>query len=218
MLTWKKVHEWAGIPDSQRRYSWHYRGWYWTALLATYGKLLRTELLKAAAELAVQHREHPDYSIHRNESYCLCHMRPRLLESYNEATWDGDSSVAAWYHLPLVKAYMLALLASDEDAASSYLMEFGAQLGFWQAFDIARGIEDIPRTHSLARQIVDQYPQRVYFLCRETITDPELLERARQGLLADPNPLQAVYCAEATRDEEFLGRIRVERAAAALTG
>lgn len=217
MLTWQKVYEWAGTPEDQHRYPGHYRGWYWTAFLASYGRLLPSGLLKAADELAVEHRRHPDYSIHYNGLCCQCHMRPRLLKSFDQATWEGDVSVAAWYHLPLIKAYLLALLGGDEAVAERYLWEFGeSQRGLLQAYDIAQGIGDIPRAHALARRIVDQHPERVYFLCREAVADPELLERARRGLLADPNPLQAVHCAEVTGDTEFLGRINVERDAAAL--
>lgn len=218
MLTWQTLYQWASVSPDRPTYPGYFHGWFWTAFLATYGRFLQPSwLLEVAAELATKHRQHPDYSVHPDERYCRCHKRPRLLGSCGGATWEGDYSAAAWYHLPLVRAYILALLAGDEGMAESYLREFGAsRRGPLEAYDIAQGIGDIPRAYALAGEIVDQYPQRVYFLCRtEDIHDPELLERARRGLLADPNPLQALHCAEATSDTEFIVHIHREKAAVA---
>ncbi len=218
MLTWGKVLEWSrntcdSYPDSGR-----YSEWFWTALLATYGTRSSRSLLQAAAQLATQHCAHPDYAIGSGMRVCDCHMQPRRLTPFGTAVWEGDASAAAWYHLPLVKAYFLALLGEDEERANLYLLEFAEwRQSRAQAFDIARGIGDIPRAHALARQIVGEDPRRVYFFCRrDGINDPELLECARHGLLEDPNLLQAPWCAQVTGDTEFSRQIATARVVARL--
>lgn len=206
MLTWGKVLEWSRSTDDPHRYS----EWFWTALLATYGTKSHQDILQLAAQLATRHRAHPDHTIGWGTLVCDCHMQPRRLTPFGSAVWEGDASAAAWYHFPLVRAYFLALLGEDEERAGLYLLEFAEwRQSRAQAYDIAKGIGDVLRAHALAWQIVDEHPQRVYFFCRQDISDPDLLERARQGLLKDPNPLQAPWCARATGDTEFEQRIAV---------
>lgn len=213
MLTWEKIYEWCQVHNDH--YPARYSTWFWTAFLATYGHLFKWELTRAAADLAAQHREHPDYSVGPGVRYCLCHQRPHFYES-GHAVWHGDPSAAAWHHFPLVKAYFLALLAGNDDEASRYLMEFaGWRQSLMEAYNIALSIGDIARAHALARQIVDDHPQTVYFLCRKEVNDPELLERARAGLMKDPNLHHVRWCAEATKDTEFIARIKAKAALAA---
>lgn len=217
--------EWCqdkGSPNLNR-----YGAWYWTAFLATYGPgrgFNRAELLRRASSLARADRAKPDYAISWGSRICECHMEPRFLNLHDiirAAVWEGHASASAWHHLPLVKAYVLALIAGEEALAEQYLNEFAGwrterHENFFWAFEIAEGIDDLARAHALAREIVGQNPQAVYFFCRRKVNDPDLLERARQGLLSVPGLLQANHCARVTEDTEFLAEIAAAQARVAV--
>lgn len=212
VLTWKKIREWCRAPDDHPH---HYDGWFWTAFYATYGLQTRRELVEQALALAALHRKHPDCSVERGMYYCYCHMDPRLLGLTSNAIWEGNPSVTAWHHFPLVRAYLLSLLVGDDESAARYLTEFGEwRQSRVEEYDIALGIGDIARAHALARHIVDKHYQQVYFFCRNHVNDPDLLERARDGLMKDTNLLRAPWCARTTNDTEFLERIAAVRSAA----